>query len=372
MSRPKVVLLTNTPAPYRLPIFAALAEKVDLMVLYCEPKQPDRLWQLDEGGTAVSSQFLPSRTIPLPGFPLTVNPGLNKLLHQTGFDLIIAGENFSHFPAVLAAHRAAQRQNTPFVLWSEAIDSAYASGHFVSNLYRRWLYGRTTAFLAYSAAAKQFLLRRGAAKDKIFRGYQVVPAEQLPPPSQNKAELELAGQRVVLYVGYFNPRKGLPTLLQAFRQVAGAEDQLVLVGDGSDKTRLQELARGDGRIRFPGYLEGAQKSSWYAAADLFVLPTLHDPWGLVVNEAMAFGLPIITTEAAGCAELVRGNGRVVPANNIPALASALHDLLSNPASRVTMGQRSRELIAPYTVTAARDAFLSVINYCLNELCEFYC
>jgi glycosyltransferase involved in cell wall biosynthesis len=205
------------------------------------------------------------------------------------------------------------------------------------------------------------LLRRGAAADKIVRGYQVVPAEQLLPPAQSKAALGMTGKQVVLYVGYFNRRKGLPTLLQAFQQVAGAEDRLVLVGDGPDKSRLQQIAGGNGRIQFPGYLEGAQKSSWYTAADLFVLPTLHDPWGLVVNEAMAFGLPIITTEAAGCAELVQENGRVVPPNDMPALAAALHDLLSDPAKRATMGQRSRELIVPYTVTTACNAFLEVIK-----------
>ena len=365
MSRPVVLLLTNTPAPYRLPVFAALGEEVELTMLYCEPRQPDRLWQVDVADTAVPHQFLPNRTLPLPGLPLTFNPGFGQLLRQTRFDLIVAGENFSHFPAVLTAQRAARRQNKPFVLWSEAIDTAYASGHFVSNLYRRWLYGRTDVFLAYSNAAKQFLLRRGAQAEKIFRGYQVVPAEQLPPPAQSKAELGLAGKQVVLYAGYFNQRKGVPLLIQAFKKVAQDNDRLVLVGDGPEKNNLERMAGGDGRIQFPGYLERAQKTSWYTAADLFVLPTLHDPWGLVVNEAMAFGLPIITTKAAGCAELVDGNGRIVPPNNVPALADALHTLLSDPDKRVTMEKRSRELIAPYTVATARDAFLKVINYCLK-------
>ena len=366
MSRPAVLLLTNTPAPYRLPVFTALAEAVDLTVLYCEPNQPDRLWPREANETAVSSHFLPQRSISLPGLALTVNPGLSQRLRQTPFDLIVAGENFSHFPAVIAANRIARQQNKPFILWSEAIDTAYASGHWVSNLYRRWLYGRTDTFLAYSQAARQFLLRRGATQEKIVRGYQVVPEEQLLPPKQSKAELGMAGKQVVLYVGYFNARKGLSTLLRAFQQIAQTDDRLVLVGDGPDKSILQEMTASDGRILFPGYLEAAQKSSWYAAADLFVLPTLHDPWGLVVNEAMAFALPVITTQAAGCAELIQGNGRIVPPDDVSALAAALKALLCDPGQRATMGQRSRELIVPYTVTTARSAFLQAIHNCLGS------
>ena len=363
MSHPRVLLLTNTPAPYRLPVFTALAEKVDLTIMYCQPMQPDRLWEVDEGETAVTSHFLPNHTIPLPGLTLAINPGLSKLLRQIPFDLIIAGENFSHFPAVVTAQQAAKRQGKPFVVWSEAIDTQFASGHFLSNRYRRWLYGRTDAFLAYSEAAKQFLLQRGAPVNKIERGYQVVPTEQLPPPVKSKEELGLAGNQVVLYVGYFNPRKGLPTLLQAFRQVAGQNDRLILVGDGPEKENLRKMATRDGRVIFPGYLDGAEKTSYYAAADLFVLPTLHDPWGLVVNEAMAFGLPIITTTAAGCVELVVDNGRIVPPDDVSALAAALSELLSDPARRAKMGQRSKELIAPNTVAAACDAFLDVIHRC---------
>lgn len=366
MSQPKVVLLTNSPAPYRLPVFTALTEAVDLTILYCQPNQPDRLWQMDKVETAVLHHNLPSRTLSLPGLPLTLNPGLVKRLQQTPFDLIIAGENFNHFPAVITAQWAARQQGKPFVLWSEAIDTPFASGHVVSNAYRRWLYGRTDQFLAYSEAASQFLRRRGAPAKKIVRGYQVVPASQLPPPAQSKEALGLMDVQIVLYVGYFNPRKGLPTLLQAFQQVAKEDDRLILVGDGSEKQHLQELAAGDGRILFPGYLEGADKASYYAAADIFVLPTQHDPWGLVVNEAMVYGLPIICSSAAGCVELIRENGRIVPPNNVSAMAATLKNLLTNPTKRASMGQRSRELIAPYTVASARDAFLTVFKRALQH------
>ncbi len=299
MNFPSVLLLTNTPAPYRMPVFAELAKQVDLTVLYCENTQPDRFWKVDLSHTSIAHEYLPSRTVRLPGMRLTINPNLARRLNNLHFDIAIAGENFSHFPAVITLNRAARRRKVPFALWSGAIDTAYASGNFLSNLYRRWLYGRTQAFLTYGSAATRFLQRRGVPAHKIVPGRQVVPAEQIFPPTQSREELGLANKQVVLYVGYLNDRKGLPTLLKAFQRVAKKDDRLILIGDGPEKATLQQMAQGDDRIQFPGYLEGAEKSSWYAASDIFVLPTRHDPWGLVVNEAMSFGLPIITTEAAG-------------------------------------------------------------------------
>jgi glycosyltransferase involved in cell wall biosynthesis len=209
-------------------------------------------------------------------------------------------------------------------------------------------------------------MRRGAPPERIVIGYQVVPSEQLPMPAIDKASLGLAGKNVVLYVGYFVARKGVDLLIQAFQKVADENDVLALVGSGPEEKHLKDLAQGDRRILFPGYCEGAVKTSWYAAADLFVLPTRHDPWGLVVNEAMAFGTPIVVTDAAGCAELVQGNGLIVPASNVELLADALKRLLTNDSLRREMGQQSLPIISAYDVEAARDAFLTVIRTALEN------
>jgi glycosyltransferase involved in cell wall biosynthesis len=174
----------------------------------------------------------------------------------------------------------------------------------------------------------------------------------------------LAGKRVVLYVGYFMARKGLTDLITAFQAVATRNDILALVGSGPEETRLRCLSQHDKRILFPGHLEGAEKTSWYKAADLFVLPTLHDPWGLVVNEAMAFGLPVIVTDAAGCTDLVRENGLVVTAGNPDSLATALGQLLPDAELRQEMGERSQVIISKYTVENASDAFLQAIRRAL--------
>ena len=125
-----------------------------------------------------------------------------------------------------------------------------------------------------------------------------------------------------------------------------SEIGLVFVGDGVARSELERRAVGisPGSVRFPGFAQREQLAGFYGLAEIFVFPTYTDPWGLVVNEAMACGLPIICSEAAGCvADLVedRWNGRVVFPRDPGQLASAMHELASQGELRSLMGQRSR-------------------------------
>jgi len=169
---------------------------------------------------------------------------------------------------------------------------------------------------------------------------------------------------VVIYVGYLIPRKGVATLIRAYQQARRSDSVLVIAGDGPQRAELEAIARGDRDIIFTGYLEGEAKWRYFASADLFALPTYHDPWPQVINEAMYFGLPIITTDGDGSArEVVRhgDNGLVVPAGDVRALADALVRLLANEGMRRRMGERSQAIIADYTLERARDTFLRAID-----------
>lgn len=361
---PQTLVVTNTPAPYRLPVFEALGGQLPLTVYFCEGHDPDRMWQIALQSDRVQYEVGTVRRLPR---GLVWNSDLAGRLHQTPFDVYIAGDNFTSLLSILHVWWTARRQHKPFIIWCEAIDTAYASGNAISNMYRRWLYARTDAFLAFGRRPQAYLLNRGAAPDRIVQGLQVIPAEQIPSPTSDKAALGLTGKTVVLYVGYFIARKGVDHLIKAFQQVGRPDDILALVGNGPEGPVLRKLSGDDPRILFPGYLDGTEKSNWYAAADLFVLPTLHDPWGLVVNEAMTFGLPIIATEAAGCVpDIVRDNdnGLVVPSSDVPALKVALTRLLDDAGLRQQMGQRSRAIISDYTTEAAADRFRQVIERAL--------
>jgi glycosyltransferase involved in cell wall biosynthesis len=103
---------------------------------------------------------------------------------------------------------------------------------------------------------------------------------------------------------------------------------------------------------------------YYAAADIFVLPSRSETWGLVINEAMEFGLPIVTTSAVGAAaDLVAPgtNGLVVPPDDSNALAGALEQLVCDPGLRRAMGERSRKCVAQHTPTAWASAFAGALE-----------
>jgi glycosyltransferase involved in cell wall biosynthesis len=153
--------------------------------------------------------------------------------------------------------------------------------------------------------------------------------------------------------------KGTFDLLAAYDALAPQvrkEVGLVFVGDGAARAALQRRAKAinPGSIHFAGFVQREQLPAYYALADALVFPTHTDPWGLVVNEAMACGLPVISTFAAGCvADLVenRWNGRLVSAGDVGQLTTAMDELARDAGLRSLMGQRSRERIRQYSPAA---------------------
>ncbi|MCB0115461.1 MAG: hypothetical protein KDD84_15280, partial [Caldilineaceae bacterium] len=127
----RVLILTNIPAPYRLPVFEQLAQHVALTVAFCESEDKERQWRVDLNGDRVNYHAFDAQPIRLTnGITFVRNPALGDWLSRHPFDVYIAGENFVNAPSVLAVMRAARRAKKPFILWSENIDTDFASGNF--------------------------------------------------------------------------------------------------------------------------------------------------------------------------------------------------------------------------------------------------
>jgi glycosyltransferase involved in cell wall biosynthesis len=157
-----------------------------------------------------------------------------------------------------------------------------------------------------------------------------------------------------LFVGRVAPEKNLERLLESFAKYRrqGGSWSLVMVGDGPLKAALQARAKSIPEAHFAGFQRGSALLAYYAFAGCFVLPSIREPWGLVVNEAMAAGLPVIVSHRCGCADdLVEhaANGFLFEPEDADALARCMHQITDMPGSALAgMGSRSREIIRRYS------------------------
>ena len=159
---------------------------------------------------------------------------------------------------------------------------------------------------------------------------------------------------VFIYVGRLEARKGLTTLLAAFSRLhdARANAVLLIVGTGSEQPRVEAATRVNAAVRYAGRLDHDAVINAYASADVAVLPSIVEPWGLVVNEAMAAGLPVIVSDRAGCVDdlVTPGEtGIVVAAGAMEPLHDAMRDLVDHPARRADMGRAGRQRISGWTL-----------------------
>jgi glycosyltransferase involved in cell wall biosynthesis len=173
-----------------------------------------------------------------------------------------------------------------------------------------------------------------------------------------QAELGLDPARpVILFAGKLQTRKQCDHLIEAYRRLSrGAGEEpgpvLVIVGDGEERAALerQAAATGFGSIRFCGFRNQSEMPRFFDLATVFVLPSRHEPWGLIVNEAMNAARPAIVTDDVGCApDLIDDgiNGYIVPVCDVDALTQALERVLE-PGVAEAMGQRAFERIQSWS------------------------
>ena len=256
-------------------------------------------------------------------------------------------------PAVMLFDSRAD--DAPRVGWREAV--------------KRTLVRQYDAALVAGTPQADYLTSLGMWPDSVFRPVDVVDnAFFARGAARALAEGALPHPGpYLLSVNRFLPRKNVDALVRAYaryrdhaRAAGRAPWPLVLLGDGPGRPGLERLA-GDGVV-FGGFQQARALPAWYAGAGLYVHPALSDPWGLVVNEAMAAGLPVLVSTGAGCAlDLVGGNGATFDPGDQIALADALVRLTGPNADRATMGARSREIIAGYTPQAFAEGLWAAVE-----------
>jgi glycosyltransferase involved in cell wall biosynthesis len=326
----RLVLVTEIPAPFRIPLWNALADRVELRVLFLSERDPRRAYDLHEEEWRFDSRVLPGRSLLARGRWLVFNRRLQAELRQFRPDaLLIGGWNQ---PAFFQAARS----RAPYVLWVESTARDERRGHL--EPVKRRLLASAAGVLVPGTAARDYVAGLGVEPDRI-----AVAPNAFDLTAFTEAVERARGRHgpTVLTVARLSPEKDVATLLRA---VEGLEAELVVVGDGPQEVSLREAAPPN--ARFAGRATRDELPRWYANADVFALVSRSETWGMALSEAAAAGLPLVATDAVGGAwDLIEPgvNGYRVPVGDEAALREALSQVLADEDWRAAAGRRSREL-----------------------------
>jgi glycosyltransferase involved in cell wall biosynthesis len=358
----RLVIITEIIAPYRIPVFNALAQHpgIDLKVIFLAKTDPStRLWRVYADEIHFAHEILPSWRTRVQKYNLLLNRKVVDALRRANPDTIVCG-GYNYLASWLAL-RWAKLNHVPFLLWCESTANDNRSGHRVVESLKKNFFDNCDGCIVPGTAAERYARQMGTSPERIFNAPNAVDNDLFASRANDarqhasgiKAEFNLP-ERYFLFAGRLVKSKGIFELLEAYASLdedLRSQVGLVFAGDGSLRPELEHIAKSirPGAIRFVGFLQRDELASYYGLADCLVFPTHSDPWGLVVNEAMACGLPVICGQTAGCAaDLVRSNGRLIDSRDVGQLARAMEELAADANSRRQMSRNSLKIIRNYS------------------------
>jgi starch synthase len=266
----------------------------------------------------------------------------SRLRGHGGVQLVHAFEGSAE-----ATLRSARRLGIPTLLdvtsAHEFLMAAYATNGSAATIKRSTRIRSERALADYLLAPSDYVIRclreHGVPAHKIIKIPYGVDVERFRPAEKPAPEERFR----ILFVGRLAAGKGVQYLLAAWQRLSLPRAELVLAGP-LDRTGEAILRRHPGRFRWVGSIPKQEIHNWFAASDVFVFPSLSDSWGLAVSEAMATGLPVVTTSVCGVPVRHGLDGLVVPPADIDALCDAIRFLYDHPTERQRMGAKGRDLV----------------------------
>lgn len=361
----RILFLTNIPSPYRVKFFNELGTKCDLTVLF-EKKTSEERHDSWKHYDAVSF-----RSVELGGVSTGVDSAfaVSVLRYLSDpYEYIFVSNATT--PTGMLAILYLRSHRVPFIIEG---DGGFAkSGKGLLERWKYYLISSAQWWFSTSSKHDHYYLTYGADEAKIIRyPFSSIDSQQIlnvPPTKDKKAKLRnqlgLPEGNLIISVGRFVAGKGFSTLLKSFSMLH-AKCSLLMVG-GTLTPEYQDIIADqsiEGVIAVD-FLPYEQLSLYYQAADLFVLATKQEAWGLVINEAMSNALPVITTERciAGLEMVKPGyNGYLIPVGDEIALAEAMDTILQDQTLQISMAVHSLEIAAAYTIQTMAERHMEFMR-----------
>ena len=362
----KVLFVSNIPSPYRVDFFNELGKYTNLTVTFEREKASDR------NDKWVRERAQNYEEIVFDGLKLGSDKAITfrvlKVLNRKWDAVIITGYST---PTAMLSIWYLKKNRKPFFI--EADGGFIRNECSIKKYIKRYFVSSASGWFLGSKESASCFEHYGAEKSRIyyypftsiFEADLKCNSTVLRSKKSYKEELGIKEEKIILFVGQIIKRKGVDDLIKA-SELIDKSVGIYIVGGEPTKELLQIMNNSKynpGRIHFEGFKHKDELDAYYRAADLFVLPTREDVWGLVINEAMSYGLPIITTLTclAGKELVIDGeNGRIIHPDDPGELAEAANEVLSEN-KYLEYGLKSLDLIKDYTIEKMTYAHMSVLK-----------
>jgi glycosyltransferase involved in cell wall biosynthesis len=378
----RVALLVNENAPYRLPLYRSLASTPhwDFKVFTSIDREYNRMWEVPK---EVGFPTKKSYSLEYSRRHRVAGPGNYSTRRQVHLPIGVIADMLRFRPDVvisqelgartLLATLTAKLLRHRLIIISESTPHTEMAPTRAQQIVRRVLSKQGDAYLCNGVQARQFLENLGVVSGKIYESGQAIDLESFDARALGCSGQAFREQHQIegtcyLYVGHLIFTKGLGQLINAwkeFSQQAGVEATLLLAGDGEDRATLEQQVAQAGltNVKFLGFIQRNQLAEVYAAADLFVFPTLSDCFSLAFEEALAASLPVIGSIYGGESELVEegANGWIVDPLSHQDLLDKLQLAWQRRDDLPAMGQRSRELVERMGIEQVAQRFRKTVQ-----------
>ncbi len=374
MHKNRVLFVTNLPSPYRVRFFNMLSPFIDLTVAYLfEKGEHNRTWSIDDLEHTYAYEILPEIVV---SDKIRFNPSWHRFLRNHDFDVYIVG-NYTSIGEITAM-RYAKKIHKPLIINSDGGFILPNESRFKRAMKKRLL-AMGDHHIVSGQNAKKTLLYYGVEPTKIdtYPFSSIVEQEIIDRPftdtEKQRARYKIgipSGRSVALFVGQFIARKNIEHLLHTALAARNKRLQFVLVGQGPLRREYETFIASHNldNVTIAGYKEKELLQSYYKAADVLLLLSKSDTWGLVLNEAIANGLPVIVSQYIGAAyDLVKDgeNGYMIDIDKDD--YDATYKLIVSTVHTRAMAASSLEIAHKYTIEKQVDAHRNIIQ----SVCDSY-
>lgn len=374
MNKPSVAFWTPYPAPYMVDRFNGVADlgELDFEAWFLRRTMPWRKWDLKESEWRFKFSYLPAHYLRdawwgVPG--IMFKRSIPEVIVQSWSD-----------PIYILAALIGRLRRRKIGMYVEGPPDGWRTKRWFKQLVKKQVFNHADFILCPGEDTKKFVAQFRRDQSSIFclphpfgfEHYHRLSSQARSGGRQKlRDELGLKDTTFV-YVGGLWPRKGVEYLIRAFAQVRkDFECSLMIVGEGHLKSQLEEIVKASGTpdVTFTGFVQKDRLPVLLAAADVFVFPTLGDTNGYVVEEAMACGLPAISTDAAGEIRVrIKENVTrfVVPKRDSEAIAAKLRMFATGKANAARMGAEATRSVAYKTPEWWAKEFASIVRTVLGS------